>query len=234
MADVNWMVATTLHFIRHGESVGQVHGPVERRVRGMRGDGGLSPRGVWQMERLRDRLARTGEIAADVVLASTLPRTMQSAEILAPVWGLPLVREDDLHELRPGIADGMRYDEAKARYPRADFTREPLQPAWPGGESWGMFTLRVGALLDHVTREYAGKTVVLVTSGGVIHATFVAFCALPTLRLPAAWFATRNASITSWQVRPPDAVWPRTRLLRYNDDAHPRDERHDVKEEPAR
>ena len=67
------MSTTRLHFIRHGEAYSNV--PHEGRVvSGMRGDKGLTPRGVAQGERLRDRLLATGELAADVVLASTLLR----------------------------------------------------------------------------------------------------------------------------------------------------------------
>ena len=70
---------THLYLIRHGESVANVQ-PI---VAGMRGDVGLTERGVAQADRLRERLAQ-GEIAADVLIASTLPRARQTAEIIAP------------------------------------------------------------------------------------------------------------------------------------------------------
>ena len=75
-------------------------------------------------------------------------------------------------------------------------------------------------MLDRITREHAGKTVVLITSGGVIHAMFLVFFALPSLQPPQAWFATDNASLTTWEQRPwrnQPAVWT---LLRYNDGSH--------------
>ncbi|WP_198925277.1 histidine phosphatase family protein [Dictyobacter vulcani] len=56
---------THLYLIRHGEAMSAV----ERFV----GDGGLSPLGILQAQRLRDRLAATKEIAADVLIASTFP-----------------------------------------------------------------------------------------------------------------------------------------------------------------
>jgi probable phosphoglycerate mutase len=210
---------TRLHFIRHGEAYSNI--PHEGRVvSGLRGDRGLTPRGVAQVERLRDRLLATGELAADVVLASTLARAWQTAEILAPVWDSPIIPDDDLHELRPGESDGLLVEVARERYGQTDFNQEAYRPKSPSGESWGQFVLRVGTMLDRVTRDYAGKTVVLVTSGGVIHATFLVFFALPSLQPPHAWFATENASITTWEQRPwrnqPD-VWT---LLRYNDTSH--------------
>ena len=213
------MSRTRLHFIRHGEAYSNI-AHEGRVVSGMRGDQGLTPNGIAQVERLRDRLLATGELAADVVLASTLPRARQTAEILAPVWDSPIISDDDLHELRPGAADGLPREDARERYGRTDFRQQPYQPKSSGGETWGSFALRVGTMLDRVTREYDGKTVVLVTSGGVIHATFLVFFGMQTLIPPTAWFATDNASITTWEQRPwrnQPRVWT---LLRYNDTSH--------------
>lgn len=217
------MSRTRLHFIRHGQSYSntQYDGKV---VSGMKGDRGLTPHGVSQVERLRDRLLATSELAADVVLASTLPRAWQTAEILAPVWDMPIIPDDDLHELRPGEADGMVRELARERYRYDDFAESPYQPKSPGGESWGTFLLRVGAMLDRVTREYEGKTIVLITSGGVIHATFLIFFGMHAVLSPPAWFATENASITTWEQRPwrnRPSVWT---LLRYNDASHLHDQ----------
>ena len=213
------MSRTRLHLIRHGEAYSNIRyeGKV---VSGMKGDKGLTPLGVTQVERLRDRLLATGELATDVVLASTLPRARQTAEILAPVWEAPIISDDDLHELRPGEADGLLRDVARERYGKMDFRQQPYQPKSPGGETWGAFLLRVATMLDRVTRDYEGKTIVLVTSGGVIHATFLVFFAMQTLVPPPAWFATDNASITTWERRRwrnQPHVWT---LLRYNDTSH--------------
>ena len=68
--------------------------------------GPLSELGVRQAERLRDRLAATGEIRADVLISSTLLRASQTAELVAPALGLPtgtpLVLDDQLVERDAG------------------------------------------------------------------------------------------------------------------------------------
>jgi 2,3-bisphosphoglycerate-dependent phosphoglycerate mutase len=218
------MSTTQLHLIRHGEAYSNIPGD-GKVVSGMRGDRGLTPRGVAQVEQMRDRLLATGELAANVVLASTLPRAWLTAEILAPVWNMPILADDDLHELRPGASDGLPVAVARERYGSTDFREEPFRPKSPGGETWGKFLLRVGAMLDRVTHEYAGKTIVLITSGGVIHATFLVFFSLATYTPPQAWFATSNASITTWEQRPwrnQPSIWT---LLRYNDTSHLDDQR---------
>ena len=153
---------TNLHLIRHGEA--EVN--VRRIVGGKRGDTGLTPRGVLQAERLRDRLAATGEISADVIVTSPLPRARQTAEILAPALDLPIVCDDALQELDPGEADGLSFEEALQRFGIHDFEAEPSRPICPGGESWTGFMARVAGALERLCHDHEGRTVVLVTHGG--------------------------------------------------------------------
>jgi 2,3-bisphosphoglycerate-dependent phosphoglycerate mutase len=207
---------TNLHLIRHGEA--EVN--VRRVVGGRRGDTGLTPRGVLQAERLRDRLAATGEICADVLLTSPLPRARQTAEILAPALGLPLVLDDDLQELDPGEADGLPFEEALQRFGLHDFEQEPSRPICPGGESWTGFMARVAGALARLAHTHEDRTVVAVTHGGVIDGSFVHFLGLREASFPGAHFATRHTSLTQWQRRPhggPAGGW---RLMIYNDAMH--------------
>ncbi len=205
---------THLYLIRHGEAWANVK-PI---VAGMRGDEGLTPRGVAQAERLRDRLAR-GELQADVLIASTLPRARQTAEIIQPALGLPIIFDDDVQELRIGEADGMTNQEAWARFGVPNFDAEPLRPIAPGGESWAEFTLRVGRALTRITSEHAGKTIVIVCHGGVVDCSFIHFFQMPSMVLPPTDFHTRNTSITHWEYvnRRARDLW---RLNSYNDIAH--------------
>jgi probable phosphoglycerate mutase len=215
---------TNIYLIRHGEALVNVN----QIVGGMRGDTGLSPLGVVQAERLRDRLAATRELAADVLISSTLPRAQQTAEILAPSLGLPLTLDDDVQELRPGEADGMPIGEALVRY-AIDFEREPYRPVSPGGESWAQFMLRVNAALDRIAREHEGRTVAVVTHGGFIDGSFLHFFKMNALATPPAYFSTRHTALTHWQRR---RRWGRAEawhLVYYNDSAHLRDVERDVR-----
>src|SRR5258708_10448452 len=91
-------VMTDLYLIRHGEM-----NPIKDFMR----DDGLSPLGRLQAERLRDRLAATQEIKADVLITSTFPRALQTAEIIAPALDLVPLPDDDIQEMRPGEAYGL-------------------------------------------------------------------------------------------------------------------------------
>jgi probable phosphoglycerate mutase len=214
------MPITTLYLIRHGEAHVNVNpgGPVA----GIRGDAGLTELGRQQVERLRDRLS-SGEIRADVLIASTLPRARHTAEILAPALRLPILWEEDAQEMRVGEADGMSWREMQATHGVPDFRRNPYRALAPGGENWGQFVLRVGATLDRLAREHEGRAVVVVTHGGFIDAAFLVLFGMGTLVQPPLDFYTHNTSITQWERVTNEGGLVRWRLVRYNDDLHVRD-----------
>lgn len=206
---------THLYLIRHGESTRQV-GEILR-------DEGLTPLGIRQAEHLRDRLAGTQEIQADVLIASTLPRARQTAEIIAPALDLPIIFDDEVQELRDGEAEGMHIDEFTEKYGRPDFTNNPFRPIAPGGENWGQFTLRVATSLDRITREYEGKSIVIVCHGGIIDSSFLYFFGMNSFSLLQTRFLTQNTSITYWRKDNRKSSSANWRLVRYNDDFHLRD-----------
>jgi probable phosphoglycerate mutase len=211
---------TNLFLIRHGESYANtdVTGPVA----GMEGDKGLTPLGRQQAERLRDRLAASHEIAADVLIASTLPRARQTAEIIAPALGLEIQFDDEVQELRPGASDGLSIAEARKRFGFPDLREKPFTQVAPDGENWGQLVLRVGTALERITRVHAGKTIAVVTHGGFIDSSFLVFMRMHTLVPPPVDFYTHNTSITHWELAHHDDG-DRWRLVRYNDDTHIRD-----------
>jgi probable phosphoglycerate mutase len=209
--------STHLWLIRHGQAIVNV----EPIIGGMRGDTGLTPLGITQAELLRDRLIATREIRPDVFLSSSLPRARQTAGILAVAFpGVSLLLDDDFQELRSGdAADGMDIATYKARYGWISFGEAPLRPVDPGGESWAGFVLRVATALRRITRDHAGKTIVVVCHGGVIDAAFLYFFGMNGLAFPEAGFLTQNTSITRWEHTFAHARM-RWRLLVYNDVAH--------------
>jgi 2,3-bisphosphoglycerate-dependent phosphoglycerate mutase len=214
------MQITTLYLIRHGEAHCNVNpgGPVA----GMQGDLGLTELGHRQAERLRDRLA-SGEIAAEALIASTLPRAQQTAQIIAPALGLDIRPDDEVQEMRVGEADGMLWTEMQATYGIPNYRKNPYRQLSPGGENWGQFVLRVGTALDRIAREHEGKTVVVVTHGGFIDASFLVLFGVGTLMQPPFELYTHNTAITQWERHHHDDGTSRWRLVRYNDDLHVRD-----------
>jgi 2,3-bisphosphoglycerate-dependent phosphoglycerate mutase len=207
-------VPTRIVLVRHGES--QV--AVDQLIGGHEGCTGLSDLGRRQVEALRDRLARTGELGeVDVLLASILPRAIETAEIISPAIGdLKVDTTCDLCEQHPGEADGLTWAEWRERW-GDNFDPATQHSAWaPGAETWAEFMARAGTALWQVVREHEGRTVVVACHGGIVHASFNAFGNLPlrkNFELP-----TENTSLTEWSL-PADSD-RRWQLVRYNDAAH--------------
>ena len=203
--------STRLVLIRHGES--QV--TVNRVLSGHRTCTGLSELGVQQSERLRDRLIRTGEIEATALYSSSFPRALETADIILPVWDLPIMIEPAFGEHDPGEeCDGMTFREFIDRYGMPAWDGDPHAITFPGGETVAEFHHRVGAALSAVIDQHSGGVVVIACHGGVVDAVFRYLLRLPT----AGGFElhTVNTSLTEFAHARP-GHW---RLERYNDAAH--------------
>jgi probable phosphoglycerate mutase len=179
---------THLYLIRHGNSI-------EDLKDGTYQDLGLSSEGVRQVTRLRDRLARTSEIQADMLVASPLRRARESAELLAPALGQSITVDDELQEWR--CDDGRLSPAAfNAHWQRVTEEQRPYIRWMAGYETWLEFAARVQQALNRLIQEHEGKTLVIVTHGGVIQASFVHFFGLNAANTPG--IAADYASITHW------------------------------------
>jgi 2,3-bisphosphoglycerate-dependent phosphoglycerate mutase len=207
---------TRLVLIRHGEAMGAV----DQIVADHNSCQGLSPKGFEQAEKLRERLARTGELAdAAVLYASILPRAIQTAEAIAPAvggGGLTIDQHCDLCEIHQGEADGLTWEEFREKYEPAEWSPETQHRPWaPGGESWAEFTTRVGRQLWELVRNHEGETIAIACHGGVIGASFQVLGNVPMWR--PFELQAENTSLTEWTREPGRERWM---LVRYNDAAH--------------
>ncbi len=204
---------THLYLIRHGD---YTTGLEDGKYR----DLGLTPLGVAQAQRLRDRLARTGEIQADVLIASPLPRARQTAEILAPVLGVPVTLDAEIEEWRN--EDGSLSPQAFMERVMATPGEQMPFARWaPGCENWLEFCIRAASALNRIVREQDGKTIVAVCHGGIIEVSLSLFFGLSGPPLQRLNVNTGHTSITHWQkVPPPPGFLSDWLLERYNDCNH--------------
>lgn len=209
-------VPTDLRLIRHGESVANTQ-PI---IAGMRADVGLTDLGRQQARLLEERL-RTDDWAADVLYASTLPRAIETAAYVSRGLGLPVEPDDEVQELRPGVADGLSIAEWRRRYPGLEQgpSNRPHQRFSPEGESWAEFVVRVGAALTRILERHPDESVVVVTHGGVIEASFHLALSLGA-STPQAGFAPANTSITHWRHDPTGPGGSPWSLITFNDAHH--------------
>jgi probable phosphoglycerate mutase len=208
-------LATTLVLVRHGEA----RAGVERFVGGDTGCKGLTDRGREQAEKLRDRLARTGELTPDVVLASTLTRAIETAEIVRVAFdtSVPFATDREYCEQHPGECDGMTVDEAERVYGFID-DDDPDKIISPGGESRRMFDARIDGAINALLERYSGQTIVMFTHGGFVYgATMYLLNAPGIAEAIPRWTPPRNTSLTIFTIDTPGA---RPLLERYNDHIH--------------
>src|SRR5262245_12767761 len=121
-----------LILVRHGDA----HAGFEGVISGRTGCIGLTDLGRRHAEALRDHLASSGRVRADVLLASELPRAIETASIIAPGLGLETFdQECDLCEVHTGDADGLAWTEYATRYGSFDMKSDPDRVFAPQGES---------------------------------------------------------------------------------------------------
>jgi broad specificity phosphatase PhoE len=202
-----------LILVRHADAHAGFHGVVG----GQTGCTGLTPHGRAQAKALRDHLAGSGRVRADVLLASVLPRAIETASIIAPGLGLEISgQECDLCELHTGDADGLTWSEYAARYGSFDMEAEPDRLFAPAGESWNSFHDRVQRTLERVARDYGGQTVVAVCHAGVIMASIRVLLDIPCPGTGGQLRPT-NTGLTEWDHDPLLGRWT---LDSFNDASH--------------
>ena len=203
---------TRLIYVRHGESTSTV----SRVIGGHRTCGGLSPLGVQQAERLRDRWAAHPEIQPDRILASHFVRADQTARIVADAFAdVPVETDERFGEHDPGPeCDGMAMSDFVAAYGTESWEEDPFGVTFPGGETLALFHYRIGAALRSLVDTHAGASVLVVCHGGVVDAAVRL-----ALRAPSTGnflLSTLNTSITELELVKPNK-WV---LRRYGDAAH--------------
>lgn len=206
------MHGTRLLLVRHGHAFAGFQGIIGGPV----GCAGLTELGRRQAEALRDHLAATDRVRADVLVSSLIPRAVETAQIIAPGLGIDGFEQDcDLCEVHTGEADGLEWAEWEARYGSFAMESEPDRVFAPGGDSWTTFHERVARALDHLSREHEGRTVVAVCHGGVIAASMRLL--LGTDPDGHGRVQPSNTGITEWEWEPDPDRWT---LHAFNDTAH--------------
>jgi 2,3-bisphosphoglycerate-dependent phosphoglycerate mutase len=149
-------------FMRHGRSRAD-----DERVHEGRYDSPLTDVGRDQVYR---RARQWLEVGAhfDRIVASTLARARESAEIVGRVLQVPVDLDPDWMEMDNGLLAGLPYDIAKVRFPRPAF-RNPYEGLAGSGESeWDLHS-RAARAVQSVIRRGLGRYLV-VAHGGILNA----------------------------------------------------------------
>ena len=183
---------THLYLIRHAD---YIYDLVDSKY--PKRDLGLSPEGVVQAERLRDRLASTEEIKPDVFTSSTDRGAHETAKILAPAFGQQIVLDKDVEEWRS--EDGsLSTEEFMERWNQVPKSQKAYYRWIDGCENRMEFVLRAHLALNRILQEHAGKTIVVVTHGAFIQTSFTFFFGYGEASLDRATPEIKRTSITHW------------------------------------
>ena len=180
-------------------------------------DTDLSARGEAQVEVLADHFNRVhGHIEA--IYASPLVRARRTAEAIGRLTGHSPILLDDLREMYFGELDGQPFEQLKEAYAHlleADENSQVEDFVWPSGESRSGFSARVARVMHQIGARHVGRSVAVVTHGGVIAALLAKLHG----ESAASWrkWVVPNASLTEVQW---DPIADRGVLLRHGDDAH--------------
>ena len=155
--------AARLLLVRHASTA-----RTEQRRYSGRDDVPLSPEGEAQAkataERIAAMVARFDGGAPPVVVTSPLMRCRRTAQVIADRIDASVLLEEALTECDFGAWEGLTFAEVRQVWPEElDAWLASPQVAPPGGESFAEVAARVGPAIARLTREYAGRVVVVVT-----------------------------------------------------------------------
>ncbi len=185
---------TTIVIVRHAEAVGNV-------IREFHGwtDEGITDRGMLQAQQVAQRLKH---VPIDVIYASVLKRTMETAGYIARIKSLPIIPRDDLKEIHGGLWEGLRWDELAEKFPEAYDTWEakPHLHQMPEGESMESFRNRVVSAVSDILQKENGKNVCIVTHGTVIRVLMCWFrgCPLEDI-IGVSWCDNTAVTVVSYE-----------------------------------
>ncbi|MEM7655256.1 MAG: histidine phosphatase family protein [Bacteroidota bacterium] len=192
-------IMTTIHFIRHAESQGNVN---HHLIGGQSNHYLLTERGESQARLLGERLHREG-YQFDQVFASTAVRARETARIACGFLGLDLTTIDyspQLLELSQGEWEGKSRADIYTPEKKAEVWGNPLHFKAPGGESQQEVADRMRAWLDGALAglDHKQDQVIAAFSHGFAIKTLISRILLAD---PAFTYrmVTHNTSITTLQ-----------------------------------
>lgn len=152
---------TTIVLVRHGVTA---HTTGRRFSGGLGGDNPpLSEEGRAQAAEVAAWLTELKD-SVDVVVASPVRRTRETADIVAEALGLPVEEEPGFAEMEFGEWDGLTFTEVAERdKDRLEAWFADMAAPPPGGESFVEVRERVLAGLERLLATHSGRTVVVVS-----------------------------------------------------------------------
>jgi len=187
-------IKTRIIFVRHAEAEGNLN-----RVFHGWTDSSITERGHLQAQRVAQRLK---DVDIDVIYSSSLKRTLQTAQYIADVKNLPIIRTDKLKEINGGDWENREWEELPKLWPEEydSWESRPHEHKMPGGESMVEFQKRLIDEVKYIIDNNKGKNICIVTHGTAIRSMMCYFknCDL-TEMINIQWYDNTSVTILDYE-----------------------------------
>ncbi len=188
--------------VRHGQNTGNKL----RIVQGQK-DCPLTELGEKQAEKLAQQMLK-GNFSCKSVYSSDLARAKRTAEILAEILGLKVIKYDErLREMNAGYRQGKKLDDLsveEVQHQKNVFADYDLK--FPGGESVNEMKARIKESLEEIIHSHKeNETILIVGHGGTLY--HILYHILAIYPEPGEWFSNcsyneiyRSKSSDKWKL----------------------------------
>ena len=180
---------TKIYFIRHGETSWNV----ENRYQGWT-DIELSEVGVKQAKLLGERFKN---INVDKIYASPLKRAFETARQIGENTGGDVVIDESFKEINFGEWEGGTISELTEKYgdEYLKFFNPPWATTFPGDGSFKNVESRMAKGIDRILKEDKGKSIVIVSHGGLLKILLLYVMGLPQDFYKKVWLDNTAVSL---------------------------------------
>jgi len=163
-----------LKVLRHGRAAHNLGSESEHRFAGSEIDSPLAPEGREFARQLAEEIAETG--GCDLVIATTLARSRETADIIAQKLGVAVKVIPGFEEINVGDFSDHTEAEVREKYPESaqNFYQGDIREwSFPNGEDYAAINQRVDQFVSDLKRDIApGSHAVLVGHGMINRVLF--------------------------------------------------------------
>jgi probable phosphoglycerate mutase len=205
------MPVTKLYLVRHGQSAGNAEGRF-----GGHSPTPLSELGIQQAELTAQALAKEN---INAIYTSDLFRAVQTAEPLAKLLDLPIIKTSAFRERNVGVLEGKTFDESKEEFPKDYYAlvNRNVHHVITEGESYRHLLRRATSALREILNIHRGERVAVFShTGAICFLTLYLIGAIHRKTQTTPWLVTSNCGINRFEIRGRNNV----RVLALNDTRH--------------
>ena len=150
----------TFYFSRHGESEANVKGVVSGYPEP--GEYPLTEKGKTEVRTMAEKLKETGGV--DIIYASDLLRTKETAEIAGKILNAPVHFDPRLREYNTGVWNGKSATEFDKAFPKSGRWEQKVE----GGETFHDLQARMVDFVAETNKANQGKKILVISHGDAL------------------------------------------------------------------